>query len=76
VKLTARASDLATALALARRGVEAKANIDTSGTVLLRTSADGAGIEITGHTLTRMHTARCTATVVTPVAAGNFTRSK
>jgi DNA polymerase-3 subunit beta len=67
MKFSAIAADLAAPITFACRAVAAKATIDISGTVLLRTS--GVGIEITGHTLSRMHTARCPAKVATPGAA-------
>lgn len=68
MKFSARAGDLATTVAFARRGVEAKTKFDILKTMLLRTSA-GGGVEIIGHSLTRMHIACPPATVHTPGTA-------
>jgi DNA polymerase III sliding clamp (beta) subunit (PCNA family) len=67
MKITIPAADLAAASTFACRAA-AKATIDISGMLLLRTRADG-GVEIIGHSPTRMHTACAPATVHLPGAA-------
>jgi DNA polymerase-3 subunit beta len=64
MKFSARATDLAAALAFARRGVAAKSMADVPRTLLLRTADDG--VEIVAHRIDRCHIARCAATVQTP----------